>query len=160
MARYRVTLPEFTRFLARMTPEIRQACITGLRSGALRLQVATIAEIDGATPYPAVDTGELRNSVNVTPIEDGAIVHVDAPHAAVMEYGSRPHTPPLQPLLEWAQRKGLDAGAARAVQRKIATEGTAPRHYFTKAVERAKPLIREEILQELSRIGFGRVRGR
>lgn len=160
MARHNVTIPEFTRFLARMTPEIRAACVRGLRGGALHLNRITINEIDNALPHPAVDTNELRNSVYTTFIHDGAIVSVQAPHAAFVEYGTRPHTPPLQPLLEWAERKGLGPGAARAVQRKIAAVGTAPRHYFTKAVERAKPIIREEILTELASIGFGTVRGR
>jgi hypothetical protein len=43
--------------------------------------------------------GELRESVHV----EGTRIVVDAPHAAPVETGSRPHMPPLEPLLKWVK---------------------------------------------------------
>ena len=43
--------------------------------------------------------GELRESVKA----EGTRIVIDAPHAAPVETGSRPHTPPLGPLLKWVK---------------------------------------------------------
>lgn len=52
--------------------------------------------------------GELAASIHV---EDGtpgnSSVVADAPHAAAVEVGSRPHTPPLGPLIAWVQLRGI-----------------------------------------------------
>lgn len=53
------------------------------------------------------------------------------PYAQYVEFGTRPHTPPIQPLIDWAKVKfGLtDAGAksaAFAIRSKIAKKGTQP----------------------------------
>jgi hypothetical protein len=34
----------------------------------------------------------------------GYLVHNDAPHAAIVEFGSRPHMPPVAPLILWVMR--------------------------------------------------------
>lgn len=47
--------------------------------------------------------GELRESVDV----DGTFIIVDAPHAAAVNFGSRPHTPPLEPLVAWVKLRGM-----------------------------------------------------
>jgi hypothetical protein len=53
--------------------------------------------------------GELRESVDAKNTEKGATVVVDAPHAAAVEVGSRPHTPPLEPLIAWVRLRGMQA---------------------------------------------------
>jgi hypothetical protein len=50
--------------------------------------------------------GELRESVHAETREHDAAVVVDAPHAAPVETGSRPHTPPLAPLVAWVRLRG------------------------------------------------------
>lgn len=48
--------------------------------------------------------GELRESVKPEArAAGGAAIVVDAPHAAPVETGSRPHMPPLAPLLAWVK---------------------------------------------------------
>ena len=47
--------------------------------------------------------GELRESVHA----EGATVVVDAPHAAAVNNGSRPHMPPLAPLIAWVKLRGM-----------------------------------------------------
>lgn len=102
-----VTLTEFSTRIGNFVPELRTAYVRGFQRAALRLNAYTVEEIDTAQPYPAVDTGELRSSVDTTFVDDGAIVTVDAPHAGILEYGTRPFTPPLAPLVEWVKRKGF-----------------------------------------------------
>lgn len=47
--------------------------------------------------------GELRESID----NDDALIIVDAPHAAAVNFGSRPHTPPLEPLVAWVKLRGM-----------------------------------------------------
>lgn len=107
MVAHRVTLDQFQRKLVQLVPELKVAVVRGLKSGALRLDGIVLEEIDHAQPYPAVDRGDLRNSRQVTMHDDGADVAVTAPHAAAIEYGTRPHRPPFKPILDWVVRKGI-----------------------------------------------------
>jgi hypothetical protein len=51
--------------------------------------------------------GDLRESVKPEARGGGgAAIVVDAPHAAPVETGSRPHTPPLAPLVAWVKLRG------------------------------------------------------
>lgn len=175
MPRIHMTIAQFQRFLPTLTPKIERALVRGLRSGGRWLERTVVEEIRSARPYPAVDTGVLRNSVTYRPEPKGASVSVDAPYAPMIEHGTRPFYPPLEPLVRWVQRKGfvprtmgrgpgkylraVNAAIriARAVQRKIAREGIAPRHFFSKAYVRAVPMIEAEVAWELSRLDIGRV---
>jgi hypothetical protein len=91
-----------------------------------------------------VDRGTLKSSVHVEALPNGSPrIVIDAPHAAQVELGSRPHTPPLAPLVEWVRRHRLAFGMkanprgqeadfvaiARAIQRKIALNGTKPTYF-------------------------------
>lgn len=72
--------------------------------------------------------GELHNSVH----PEGRQLVADAPHAAAVEVGSLPHMPPVEPIEKWCELKGFDdpKGAAWAIAKKIAAEGTKPTHYM------------------------------
>lgn len=70
--------------------------------------------------------GELRKSLHVE-VKGGTTrgtvrTIADAPHAAAVEVGSRPHWVPLQPLLDWVKLRGtqgIDAwGGVRSAMRK------------------------------------------
>jgi len=52
---------------------------------------------------------ELRDSVHA----EGHRIVADAPHAAPVETGSRPHWPPLAPLIAWVKLRGMQALNAR-----------------------------------------------
>jgi hypothetical protein len=100
-----------------------------------------VSEISQTEPRPAVDTGELRNSVYTSQVPDGAIVSVDAPHAGVVEYGRRPggRKPPLQPLIDWVRRhksivKAFKAETKSAYRKQIkAAAQVVGRAYAVKA---------------------------
>jgi len=59
--------------------------------------------------------GELRDSIKVV----GTSVVADAPHAAAIEWGSRPHWVPFAPLLKWVQLRGFQGVAAMGRTGKI-----------------------------------------
>ncbi len=92
-----------------------------------------------------VDTGQYAASWDMTVDEQKATIGNYAPHAPIIEYGARPFTPPLGPLLSWAKRVLQDPGQppnyspkvwalARGTQRKIAREGMKPRFVLTNAL--------------------------
>lgn len=114
-----------------------------------RLRLATISGVARSIPdlvaASPVDTGLYAQSWDFTPTESGAIVGNYAPHAAVIEYGARPFTPPIGPLLAWAKRVLQDGSQppsyspevwalARGVQRKIAAQGMQPKRILEQAI--------------------------
>ena len=88
-----------------MPPQIEAAAVKGIRSAGLRGVGEVVRQIDHAEPYPAVDTGAMRQAVLSEPIVGGAMLSVGTPEAPWMEFGTRPHMPPLGPILTWVQRK-------------------------------------------------------
>lgn len=154
-----MTAAQFAKGFGYMPKRLARRVVRGLRSAAQRGKGLVVEEIDAAQPFPAVDRGELRSSVAVDTLDDGAQLYVDAPHAVFVEEGTRPHTPPLGALVAWVLRKRFtkdDAEAlriARAVQRKIAESGTAPRWFFRKAMVRLAPIVHAEIRRELAEDG-------
>jgi hypothetical protein len=140
-----INIPDFARRVRNLGGEMKTAVQLGMVKAAQRLEVILVDEIDKAQPYPAVDRGQLRNSVRVRTTATGTIfAGVDAPHAPYIEDGTRPFWAPLQPLIDWVRRKGLAdndrdvESIARAVQHHIATHGIKPRHYMRKAFARFK----------------------
>lgn len=144
-----VSLGQFERVLVSLEGDMRQAVVKGLRSSGLYLEGVTVEEIDRAEPDPAVDRGQLRDSVGTRSTPGGAVVEVKAPHAPMIEYGTRPFFPPIEPLARWAMRKGLAddeeeaQGIAFAIAKKISQTGIFPRGYFHKAWNR---LVNERIV--------------
>ena len=57
-------------------------------------------------------------------------VVADAPHAAAVEVGSRPHTPPLAPLIAWVQLRGIQGLTAKGNVRKA----VSPRREAARAI--------------------------
>lgn len=51
--------------------------------------------------------GELAAGLHVEDRDDGSAVISDAPHAAAVEMGSRPHMPPIAPILAWVKLRGM-----------------------------------------------------
>lgn len=106
-----------------------------------------------------VDQGHYAASWDMYATDRKAVIFNFAPHAAIIEYGARPFTPPIGPLLAWAKRVLQDPsqppnyssavwGLARGTQRKIAREGIKPKRVLTDAL----PDILRNIAAELKRI--------
>lgn len=117
----------------------RDAVIRALYTAAL------IGETIVAKDTP-VDKGQAKNAWSVDPTSKGAILYNDAPHAGILELGSRPHRPPFMPILRWVVRKfgtgkksfedisEVDSdlyAMAIGVVRKIEREGTRA-HYMVR----------------------------
>lgn len=124
---------------------------------------------DNITANNSLASGQLRqgitSEVTITPREITGVVRAQAQgangynYAPAVEYGTRPHWPPLEPLVEWVRLKHLagsysvkshrrlggavrrldeDTQLARAIQRKIARRGTKARPFMEPAFENKK----------------------
>lgn len=170
----------------------KEAAIDKARRKAVNRQRAYLMS------HMPVAFGELRASVRV----EGFTVVVDAPHAAAVERGSRPHWVPFEALLRWVKLRGFqglasdsslsrlpgtttagharsiaagirerseesgyadwgggasDVGApaaiARAIQVKIAREGTKPTWFMRDSLPVARGYLREEVRAALKVTG-------
>lgn len=106
------------------------------------MEAALIVEGSAKRKAP-VDRGQLRQSIasEVRTSALGAgdriigVVGSNRVYAAAVEFGSRPHWAPIEPLKVWARRHGANA---YAVQRAIARRGTRAQPYLVPAFEENK----------------------
>jgi hypothetical protein len=124
------------------------ARITGLDAAVIKAAYNGRRVLRAAVPY---DLGKLWRSVKIeihTRPNLCALV-VEAPHAAAMEFGTRPFTPPFKPLLAWAERKGPTFGVppeeiksfARAVWQTIRVQGLKARFYTRDSLPQLRKLL-------------------
>ena len=90
-----------------------------------------------------VDTGRLRSSITHKVEPFRALVGTNVSYAPHVEFGTRPHWPPLAALQPWAGRHGFPPGRQGAwlVARAIARRGTRARRMFQKGVESSRGAI-------------------
>lgn len=157
----RITIDELSPELAKLVSvKIKGAAVRGIHSAAYRLQGMVPISIAETKPYPPQDTGELTRSIKTTKKEDGAFVKVDAPHAPFMEYGTRPHFPPIEPIKQWVWRK-MDVATDEEAEEiawlicwKIFKYGIQPRHFMLRALQTFKrqKILKQEIDRELKEV--------
>lgn len=149
----------------------------GQVAGALRRTDATIRAAQGRAVLEAmalgaellarevpVDVGRLKQSFRVRRKGPSGYpeLQATAPHAGLVEAGSRPHWAPLRPLVRWVRRHAAQFGVsaatgrdkltsggivrvARAIQRAIARRGTRPRWYMRRNLPRLGAILRNRL---------------
>lgn len=82
--------------------------------------------------HDAFDTGDLYDSIEVTISPKGLSIGVGStsPYAPFVEFGTRPHFPPLEPIRRWCASRGLPVTAAFPIARKISEVGTPERPFL------------------------------
>jgi hypothetical protein len=126
------------------------------RKAVVRGAMRSIPDLVENSP---VDTGLYAASWRFEPKEWGAIIGNFAPHAAIIEEGARPFTPPMGPLLAWAKRVLKDPSTppnyssevwalAKGTQLKIQKYGMKPKHILQKQI----PEILDNIKDEYERL--------
>lgn len=80
-----------------------------------------------AKEFAPVDTGRLRASITTKIEQTKATIAPTVPYASAVEFGSRPHWPPVSALEPWARRHGMNA---YALARSISRRGTKPHPYM------------------------------
>jgi hypothetical protein len=119
-------------------------------------------EVQERTPVGVGGGGGLKGSIAAREpgrLADGVIgaVATSLAHAVPVELGTKPHMPPVKPLEDWARIKlGLDPkeakGAAFAIGRKIAREGTEGAFMFTETFDEGEGQVQAIFGRALERI--------
>ena len=154
----KVDLKDFPKVLKKYGNEMKSE----LRRATAKAVITSIPDIKKRSP---VDTGEYVSSWDVRIDEKKVSLGNFAPHGPIIEYGARPFTPPLKPLLAWAKRVLRDPSQppeyskevwqlARGVQGKIRREGMKPRHVLSKEI----PRITRKVIDEMERVNPRNIR--
>lgn len=121
------TMAQMAAEYRRTEKRIQRAVLQSLRHAAVLSRNQVVQEISATTPYPPVDTGEMAriSSWPITPIIRGGqlagyALEAGTVQADIMELGTKPFWPPLDPLEAWAQRK------MRAAAKKTKRKGKKP----------------------------------
>lgn len=76
--------------------------------------------------------------------QDGSVVWgFAAEYSRFVEFGTRPHFPPVDALKRWARRVLGDESAAWPVARKIAEEGTPEQPFVRPGIDAVKAKLRQ-----------------
>lgn len=117
---------------------------------------AIIKEFPELIKSSPVDTGLFAQSWDLIQTEESMLLGNYAPHASIIEYGARPFTPPIGPLLAWAKRVLQDPsqppeyssdvwGLAKGTQKKISEVGMQPRGVMEKAIPKIIDRIKKDM---------------
>jgi len=99
-----------------------------------------------------VDTGRYRSSIKTEVQELRSIIGSNLVYAPFIEFGTRPHWPPLSALQPWARRHGFPRGRTGAflVARAIARRGTKAQKVMTTSLKDSLGDI-ERLLKDTAR---------
>ena len=143
---------EFEKYAKKLGKEFEQA-----------VAEAAVRNIPKLVEKSPVDTGEYASSWETEFIPgEKVIIGNFAPHATVIEFGARPFTPPIRPLLAWAKRVLQDPsqppnysnrvwGLAKAVQKKIMVKGMEPKRILTNQLPEIQKDIIDIVLNEMEK---------
>lgn len=103
----------------------------------------------GARKKAPIDTGRLRNSIGIeSPNASTRRVGPSVEYGAAVEFGSKPHYAPLNPLWGWAKRHGgIDPFALRE---SIASWGTEAQPYMQPAADETETYISTRLVSVLA----------
>ncbi len=92
-------------------------------------------------------TGELEAKIKKLAEEEWQ-VYYSAQHSPFVEFGTKPHFPPFEPIFQWCRRKlGLTdkeaREAAHAIQWYVYHHGTHAHPYLRPAIDKIKPYVQK-----------------
>jgi hypothetical protein len=76
--------------------------------------------------HDAIVTGDLYNSIDARASASGlqVIVGTTSEHGPWVEFGTRPHWPPIDAIRAWCRLRGIPEKAAYPIAKKISERGT------------------------------------
>lgn len=135
-------LREVIRYLMVVMPDKIQK---EMAYGAQAVQAKTV--IDARVICPTGVAGTLSQSIQEGPItisDNGsieAVVEANADYASYVEWGTRPHFPPVEALKDWAAKFLGDEKLAFLVARAISRRGTRPYNFMGQALLQNTPVF-------------------
>lgn len=122
----RFPLRDLAKTLERDMKSLRQQIVKGVHKTASTGKL--VAQANAPEAF-----GELRDGIIDIPGADGATIRSTAPYSEAVEVGSRPHMPPIAPILAWVRLRGMQGvhgantnmATPRAVASMIAGRGSS-----------------------------------
>lgn len=130
--------------LSEFQKNLEKEAAKGLKIAAVKVHNTAKQNL---TDDGTVNTGLLRSSVKWRISDNGktAEVYSNKKYAAPVEFGSRPHFPPIAPLSDWSRKKlGIDLGYV--IARKISLVGTKAKPFLFPALEAERPNFASDII--------------
>jgi hypothetical protein len=123
---------EITRLLKRAPKEKEPEVKAAVGDVALKMQARAKAYL---RTQKAEDTGHLSGTIlaEFSPITIEAEIGPTAKYGPYVEFGTRPHFPPLEALESWARHHGFES--AWPICKAISKRGIKPRPYLSSAYE-------------------------
>lgn len=146
------TVRSFAKYLKKEMPDAtRDAAVRALQRTGDRVVVKAVEYVEKKN---RVDTGLFRSAFRKEDVDDGCDVINDAPYAAPLEFGSRPHMPPVAAIEEWVMRKGYASGKdaksmAWAIAKRISKKGTKPGWFLRNAIRTSKKFFLDAVREEM-----------
>jgi hypothetical protein len=102
----------------------------------------------GARKKAPIDTGRLRNSIGIeSPNASTRRIGPSVEYGPSIEFGTRPHMPPVSELVGWSRKRGLDP---YAVAEGISIAGTKAQPFLQPAADETEVLIRTTLVSVLA----------
>lgn len=118
----------------------------GLRDASLTVEGA-------AKSLAPMMTGNLKRTIVSAVVPLGGtptgIVAAQAGYAPYVEYGTRPHKPPFEPIRRWASANGANPWA---IWNAIAKRGTRPHPFMEPAAEASRDSVLERLQKAMDAV--------
>lgn len=153
--------------LGKLTDAARRRLPAELELGALEGALLVQGELMQSLPRGAGGVGGgagLAGSISydLQRSESGVLASIGTPlpYAEHVEYGTRPHRPPVQPIQDWVEIKlGVSGerarGVAFAIAQRIAVRGTRAQPVWEPVFTRTQPQLRERVAAAVQRATEG-----
>ena len=140
-------LIELQRKMEQMVKDVHgEPILNAMRDSTLQLQ-------RDARIFAPVDTGRLRASIiptiRSTPASVEGVIGTNVEYAPYMEFGTRPHFPPIAALQVWADRHGVNV---YYLAKLIGARGLEARKYMQKSFEKNKSAIERRFERAIAEI--------
>jgi len=114
-----------------------------------RVQAQVVNDARAAAPVYLTTLRQsiLPGDINVSRTDVQAKVTANVKYASYVEFGARPHWPPVDALKGWAAKKLGDESLAFVVARAISRRGTPPQPYLGPALLKNQGLFRRMIMK-------------
>ncbi len=134
--------------------KIEKNIVNEIVAGAQAVQAKCVIDARGYVPTGV--TGTLSQSIqpgSITVTDDNveAIVEANADYASFVEFGTRPHFPPVDALRDWCAKFLGDERLAFVVARAISRRGTLAHPFMGPALLENMPVFHSAIMAAVQR---------
>lgn len=103
------------------------------------LGIDAVEQMQKTVPFAS---GHLKDNIDFKVTEEGdkIVLEINMPfYAKFVEYGTPPHFPPLEAIVEWCVSKGIPIEAAYPIAKAMSEQGTRPQPFIRPYINNRMP---------------------